>query len=126
MSMYDDDEADVKAAMERRNAWLTEGDLAALGLERATGVRSADGQPETHVQQAQRMIRENAPMAAGTLVRLAQYGESETVRLRASIEILNRAEQVGSGADGREPWADVYDKILTTRDVENFANGQKP
>jgi hypothetical protein len=68
------------------------------------------------------MLREAAPMAAASLVRLAQNGESETVRLRASIEILNRVEAQGASADGREPWAEVYDQVLTTKDVEAFAN----
>lgn len=121
--MYDDDEDDVRMAMERRKAWVTEDDLHALGLERATGIKSADNGSESHLDQAKRMLREAAPMAAASLVRLAQNGESETVRLRASVEILNRAEAQGAGADGREPWAEVYDQVLTTADVEKFANG---
>lgn len=121
--MYDDDEADIKAALERRRSWVTDDDIKALGLERATGLTTSDGSQESHLDQANRMLREAAPMAASSLVRLAQHGESETVRLRASIEILNRASAQGGGADGREPWAEVYDRILTTSEVEKFANG---
>lgn len=121
--MYDEDEVDIAEAMKRRDAWVTSEDLAALGLQRATGIASKDGGYESHVDQAQRMLRENAPMAAASLVRLAQYGESETVRLRASCEILNRVQAQGAGADGREPWAEVYDAVITTTDVENYANG---
>lgn len=121
---YDDDnEVDMQEALARRAAWVTDADLQALGMERATGIKSVDG-PETHLQQAQRIIKEAAPMAASMLVRLAQYGENENVRLKASTEILNRAEQTGSGKDGREPWAEVYESVLTTKDVENFANGK--
>jgi len=123
--MYEDEsEVDIAAAMAKRRAWVTDSDLKALGLERATGFGQSDGAtgPESHVDQAKRILRENAPMAASSLVRLAQYGESETVRLRASVEILNRVEASGGGADGREPWAEVYDQILTTADVERYAN----
>jgi hypothetical protein len=123
--MYDDDEVDIAAAMERRRAWVTDDDMKALGLERATGLKAVDDSgPESHLDQAKRMLREAAPMAAASLVRLAQNGESETVRLRASVEILNRVEQQGSAKDGREPWAEVYDQILTTQDVEKYANGR--
>jgi len=122
--MFDDDnDFDIAEAIKRRDAWVTADDMAAMGLERATGVKSVDG-PETHVTQAKRMLREAAPMAASSLVRLAQHGESETVRLRASVEILNRVEAQGAATDGREPWAEVYDQILTTDGVEKFANGK--
>jgi hypothetical protein len=129
--VYDDDEVDIQAAMERRRAWVTDDDLKALGLERATGFGQDmnTAGPESHLDQAKRMLREAAPMAAASLVRLAQHGESETVRLRAATEILNRVEQQGAKSDGREPWAEVYDKILSTQDVEAFANnrdGWKP
>jgi len=117
-----DEDADYQKALERQKAWVTEAELQALGLERATGIKSKDG-PESHVEQANRMLREAAPMAAASLVKLAQSGESETVRLRASIEILNRVQAQGASADGREPWAEVYDSVLTTNDVEKYANG---
>lgn len=121
--MYEDEEeVDIAAAMSRRRAWVTDADMRALGLERTTGLNSKDGGYESHADQAKRLLREAAPMAASSLVRLAQHGESETVRLRASVEILNRVEAAGSGTDGREPWAEVYDKILSVGDVERFAN----
>src|SRR5690349_18291790 len=118
-----DEEADYQKALERQRAWVSDAELAALGLERATGIKSSSG-PEGHVEQANRMLREAAPMAAASLVKLAQSGESETVRLRASIEILNRVNAQGTAGDGREPWADVYEQVMTTRDVENYANDQ--
>jgi hypothetical protein len=120
--MYDDDDVSYQEALERRHAWVSESELAALGLERATGIKSADGKAESHVEQANRMIREAAPMAAASLVKLAQQGETEQVRLKASIEILNRAAAQGTAADGREPWQDVYEKVLSTDAVEQFAN----
>jgi hypothetical protein len=116
-----DEEADYKEALERQRAWVSDAELAGLGLERATGIKSTDG-PESHVEQANRMLREAAPMAAAGLVKLAQHGESETVRLRASIEILNRVNAQGAASDGREPWADVYEKVMSTQALENFAN----
>jgi hypothetical protein len=120
--MYDDDEVSYQKALERRNAWVSESELAALGLERATGFKSADAKPESHVEQANRMIREAAPMAAASLVKLAQNGETEQIRLKASIEILNRAAAQGTASDGREPWADVYEKVISTQGIEDFAN----
>jgi hypothetical protein len=118
-------DADYERALARQKAWVSEDELAALGLERATGFKSADnGKPESPVEQANRMMRENAPMAAASLIKLAQNGDSETVRLRASIEILNRATAQGAASDGREPWADVYEKVMTTKVVEDFANGK--
>jgi len=119
--MYDE-EADLQKALQAQRAWVSDAELAGLGLERATGIKSNDG-PESHVEQANRMLREAAPMAAASLVKLAQNGESETVRLRASIEILNRVNAQGAAADGREPWADVYEKVMSTGEVEKFANG---
>jgi hypothetical protein len=117
-----DEDADYQKALERQRAWVSEDELAALGLERATGIKSSDGRAESHVEQASRMLREAAPMAAANLVRLAQNAEAETVRLKASIEILNRVAAQGAAADGREPWADVYEKVMSTQDVEDWAN----
>jgi hypothetical protein len=115
---YDDD-ADYQEALARRKAWVTDEELKGLGLERATGIATSSG-PETHLEQARRILREAAPMAASSLVRLAQNAEAETVRLRASVEILNRAEQAGSGSDGREPWAEVYEKALTPAAIDKM------
>jgi hypothetical protein len=125
--MYDDDgeEVDLERAMARQRAWVTDDELAGMALGRATGVATPDGKPETHMEQARRMLREAAPMAAASLVRLAQNAEAETVRLRASVEILTRAEQVGSGADGREPWEEVYEKALTPDVIEKMADNAK-
>jgi hypothetical protein len=121
-SMYDEDEVDIADAMKRRAAWVSKDDLAALGLERSTGLRTTDGGPESHTDQANRILREAAPMAASSLVRIAQYGETEQARLKASIEILNRVAAQGSSEDGRDPWAGVYEAVLTTQGVENYAN----
>jgi hypothetical protein len=117
-----DEEADYKEALARQRAWVTDEELAGLKLERATGLKSVNSGPESHVEQANRMLREAAPMAAASLVKLAQSGESETVRLRASIEILNRVQAQGAAADGREPWAEVYESVVSTADIEKFAN----
>lgn len=100
--------------------FVSDDDIANLGLERATGLHSKGDGPESPTDQAQRMIRENAPMAAASLLRLAQYSESDTIRLRAAIEILNRANAQGAGSDGRDPWAEVYEKTLTTADIDKM------
>jgi hypothetical protein len=106
------DEADLAAALERNRNWVSPSELSALGLERATGFRTTDGKPETPLDQAMRMMREASPMAAMTLIKLAQRGDSETVRLRASVEILNRAAVTGGGEDGGDPWDGVYTAAL--------------
>jgi hypothetical protein len=116
---WDDEpnEKDLQAALERNRNWVSPEELAALGLERATGFRTPDGGPESPVDQATRIMRENAPLAAMTLVKLAKRGDSETVRLRASVEILNRAAATGGGEDGGDPWDGVYNAVLT--DTQN-------
>jgi hypothetical protein len=119
---FDDEPEGYADRMASQRAWVTNSDLAALGLERATGLGTKDGKQESPVEQANRMMRDNAPMAAASLVKLAQHADAETVRLRASIEILNRATAQGAATDGREPWADVYDKVMTTDGVEKHAN----
>lgn len=108
--------------MEDNRAWVSADDLEALGLERATGLKSADGKQESHVEQSNRMIREATPMAAAMVIRLARYGETEQIRLKASLEILNRAQAQGATDDGREPWAGVYESVLSTQEVEDYAN----
>jgi len=115
--MYDDEDEDedMAAAVARNQAWVSDDELAGLTLERASGFKSLNGQPESPVEQAARIIRDNAPLAAQTLVRLARYGESETVRMRAATEILTRAAALGTTADGRDPWDGVYEQVLVTR-----------
>jgi hypothetical protein len=103
---------DYAKALERQRAWVTDDELQALNLERVTGFSSKDGQPESPTDQANRIMRTNAPMAAQTLVKLALNGETEQVRLKASIEILNRANAAGQGSDGRDPWAKLYEDTM--------------
>jgi hypothetical protein len=105
---------DYDRALNSHKAWVTPEELAGLQLGREV---VEDMSP---VDQARRIMLENAPMAAMSLVRLAQFGETENVRLRASIEILNRADQAGT-VNGKEPWADLYD----TTSVEKHANTTK-
>jgi hypothetical protein len=105
------DDEEYTKALERQKAWVTDDELANLNLERATGIHSANG-PESPTDQANRIMRTNAPMAAQTLVKLALNGETEQVRLKASIEILNRANAAGQGADGRDPWAKLYEETM--------------
>jgi len=120
---WDDEpsEAEFNAALERNKAWVSERELAALGLERASGFKTDTGKPESPVDQAARMMRENAPLAAMTLIKLAQRGDSETVRLRASVEILNRAASSAGGENGGNPWDDVYDKVMVSQVEETKA-----
>jgi len=122
--MYDDDdEEDIKQALAKRNAWVTPAELNALNLERATGFGATDGKPESPTDQALRMLREAAPMAAASLVKLAQHSDSDTVRLRASVEILQRAQNAGTSDDGRDPWAKVYEGAF--KDVRDYVASNK-
>jgi hypothetical protein len=116
--MWDEEEPsdeEFQARLERNKAWVTPSELAALGLERASGFKTDNGGPESPVDQAARMMRENAPLAAMTLIKLAQKGDSETVRLRASVEILNRADAAGQGQNGGNPWDGVYEAVMVTK-----------
>jgi hypothetical protein len=116
--MWDEDEPseeEFQQRLERNKAWVTPSELAALGLERASGFKTDTGGPESPVDQAARMMRENAPLAAMTLVKLAQKGDSETVRLRASVEILNRADASKGGENGGNPWDDVYGAVMVDK-----------
>jgi hypothetical protein len=103
---------DYKKALDRQKAWVSDDELASLHLERRTGFGTIDGKPESPTDQAVRIMRENAPAAAQTLVKLALNGETEQVRLKASVEILNRAAAAGTGSDGRDPWANLYEDTL--------------
>jgi hypothetical protein len=109
---------DYAKALERQKAWVTDEEIANLNLERATGVYAADNKPESPTDQANRIVRQNAPMAAQTLVKLALNGETEQVRLKASIEILNRATAAGQGSDGRDPWAKLYEDTMVDSPVK--------
>jgi len=112
MSEYDE-------ALKAQSAWVTDDDLAMLEMERHTGARSA-GTYESPLDQAKRMMRESAPMAAASLIKLAKNSENDSVRMRASVEILNRAEG-GVGVDGKEPWAQFYEDAH--REIEAHAQG---
>jgi hypothetical protein len=118
---FDDDDvlgdASWQAQLERRDAWVSSSDIDALTNERMAGT-FRDGDVESPQDQARRLLRDASPMAAATMIRLAQYAESESVRLRAAMEVLNRADQAGGSQDGREPWAAVYDSSA----VERYAN----
>src|SRR5215213_5740301 len=114
--MWDED-SDYQKAIRDNEAWVSDEDLAALTMERHTGAR-VNASSESELDQAKRMIREASPMAAASIIKLAQHSDNETVRLRASTEILNRAESWGAGTDGREPWMDLIE--TTSKDVEEY------
>jgi hypothetical protein len=67
---------------------------------------------ESSEAQARRILSDAAPMAAMTLVNLAQYSEAPSVRLRAATEILNRTADAGQ-QDGKDPWENLYAKVVT-------------
>jgi hypothetical protein len=110
---------DYRKALERQQAWVTDDEIKNLNLERVTGFASKDGKPEAPVDQANRIMRENAPMAAQTLVKLALRGETEQVRLKAAVEVLNRAAAAGTTADGRDPWAAFYEETAVEKASKN-------
>jgi hypothetical protein len=83
----------------------------------------------SEVQQARKILDEASPMAAAELVRLARHAQSETVRLRASVEILNRVgvnEGAGRNDAGQEPWTDLFAKVVQQvhDSAEAYANGE--
>jgi hypothetical protein len=94
-------------------AWVTDDDLEALKMERTVFHRD-----ETPAAMARRIISEASPAAAASLVKLALHGASEQVRLSASKHVLQLAFEQGSDGDGREPWEDMYGKVMT--DVEGM------
>lgn len=93
--------------IEESKAWVSDSDLEALKLDRQ--VFHSDTGP---VAQARRILSEASPAAAASLARLALHGESESVRLRASQLVLDYAMQNGSNGDGKEPWTEVYEKVM--------------
>jgi hypothetical protein len=93
-------------------AWVSDDDLDALKMDRT--VFHQDSSPAA---MARRILAENSPAAAMSLVKLALHGESDSVRLSAAKQVLLFAFEQGSDGDGREPWEILYDKILS--DVES-------
>jgi hypothetical protein len=93
-------------------AWVSDNDLEALKMDRTVFHRD-----ETPPAMARRILAENSPAAAMSLVKLALHGESESVRLNASKEVLRLAYEQGSDGDGREPWEGVYEKVMTDVDA---------
>lgn len=96
---------------------VSQEDLDALHMEREilTGLTPAN--------QARKILDEASPMAAMQLVRLAQHGATDTVRLNASKEILNRVGVVegdGKNGEGKEPWENLFGKVV--KDIEAYAN----
>jgi hypothetical protein len=107
--VWDDgrDDADYQGALKRQQAWVSDEEIRELTNARITS-QVVTGRVESPVDQAKRMMREAAPMAAQSLIRLAQNSDNDSVRLRASTEILNRAEGAGT-VDGKEPWAEFFE-----------------
>lgn len=98
---------------------VSQDDLDMLRMERnmLTGLTPAN--------QARKMLEEATPMAAMQLIRLAQNGASDSVRLKASTEILNRVGVVaedGKNGEGKEPWDNIFEKVV--KNIEEFANMQ--
>jgi len=114
---WDPDDGEVERLRSQDRAWVSDDDISALLMERLTGAKT-DGDSESPTAQARRMIQEASPMAAASLVRLAQHSEHDSIRMRAALEILNRAEAMGATVDGKEPWAELID----TTSVEAHAN----
>jgi hypothetical protein len=121
--MYEDEDpmgdANWQQTLSNRG-WVSDDDVKSLATDRLSG-RYRDGDIETPNDQAKRMLRDASPMAAATLIKLAQFSDVDSVRLRASCEILSRVDSQGASDDGREPWAGVFDASA----VERFANEQK-
>lgn len=92
-------------------AWVSDDDLDALKMD-----RTVFHQDSTPAAMARRILAENSPAAAMSLVKLALHGDSESVRLNAAKQVLAFSFDQGSDGDGREPWEILLDKV--TSDVE--------
>lgn len=89
-------------------AWVSDDDLESLKMD-----RTVFHQDQTPTAMARRILAENSPAAAMSLVKLALHGESESVRLNAAKHVLQLALEQGSEGDGREPWEGMYDKVMS-------------
>jgi hypothetical protein len=85
--------------------WVPEEALASLTLER-------DVHPgESSEDQARRIISENAPAAAMSIVNLALRADNDRVRLQAAQFVYDRATAIDAGA--KDPWADLLGDCVT-------------
>lgn len=94
--------------------WVPEEALQNLTLERQ--FRPS----ETPEEMAERILKENLPIAAQSVVQLAVHSKSERIRLDAARYVIER--NLGRVEVGRQleaasnPWDDLYDKVLVEVD----------
>lgn len=79
--------------------WLPDEAIKALNVERRTLYAN-----ETPAQTARRLMHENSPGAALSIVQIALYGSNERLRLDAAKYVVDRAlgrpgEDLGQGED---------------------------
>ena len=96
------------------NDYVSDAELEALRAERSV----MDGEAGYEAQ-ARRLFRENAPMAVQGIVKIAQYGTSDRVRLDAQKYIVDRV----LGKVGDDAYGDAKDPLTQFLEgVEAHAN----
>lgn len=100
--------------------WVSDDELQSLRMERQYLVGLKGEGPD----QAMAILREASPAAAMQIAKLAQHADSETVRLRASVYIIDHT--TGSGEGNQDPWDDIRGQVV--KDVEEYLakNGTRP
>lgn len=100
---------------------LTDEQIEALRTERTTIYASDDGTEESHEAQARRIFRENAGVAATTLVNLAIHGVSERTRLDAAKYVTERVlGKIGDENGADDPLRSFMEDLA--KKAESFAN----
>jgi hypothetical protein len=86
---------------DRPLGYVTEEDIEAMRMDR-TQISGKTG-PE----QARAILAEGSPGAAMQLVKLALYGETENIKLRASALVLDKTLAQDTGNGSEDPWDDL-------------------
>jgi hypothetical protein len=103
--------------------WIPDDLLKSVQMERTIGPRAIDEGLENDETLSKRIFRENAPLAAAAIAKLAMHGSSERTRLDASKYIIERVLGPASADNGA---VDPLTAFLeaTAKKAEAFANGE--
>ena len=98
--------------------WVPDEILASMKMERSKG---PTGEIESDEAISRRIFKENAPLAASAIARLAIHGASERTRLDASKYIVERVlGPVGNDVGAADPIRDFMEDVI--QKAEAFAN----
>lgn len=93
--------------------------LKNLSLEKA--LDSVD----TPAMVAQRLFKENLPVAVMAICHLATYSDTEAIRFNAAKFVVERtmgpAERIAT-TDGKHVWDDIYENVVT--EAEGYLNNK--